>query len=100
MSVSIYIYIYIYTHTLKTSQMTREPIRTKSIHIPKLYHILFYYLKKLLCQLYYTILQYSQYPSFYFTIQHIKIIFLYNNIIYPKTQKLGKKERGIDKVSE
>ena len=59
--------------------MTREPIRTKSIHIPKLYHILFYYLKKLLYQLYYTILQYSQHP-FYFLIQYIKIIYLYNKI--------------------
>ena len=32
------------------------------------------------------ILQYSQHPNFYFTIQHIKIIFLRNKIIYPKTQ--------------
>ena len=30
-------------------------------------------------------LQYSQYPNFYFIIQHIKIIFLHNKIIYPKT---------------
>ena len=27
-----------------------------------------------------------QHPNFYFTIQHIKIIFLHNKIIYPKTQ--------------
>ena len=62
---------------------------------------------------YTTILQYSQHPNFYFTIQHIKIIFLHNKIIYPKTQiktknkkpkiqKPGerKRERRIDKVSE
>ena len=42
--------------------------------------------KKSLYQLYYTILQYSQYPNFYFTIRYIKIIFLHNKIIYLKTQ--------------
>ena len=39
---------------------------------------------------YTTILQYSQHPNFYFTIQHIKIIFLHNKIIYPKTQLKAK----------
>ena len=58
----------------------------KSIHIPKFYPIRFYHPKNLLYQLYHTILQYSQHPNFYFTIQHIKIIFLHNKIIYPKTQ--------------
>ena len=42
--------------------------------------------KKSLYQLYYTILQYSQHPNFYFTIRYIKIIFLHNKIIYLKTQ--------------
>ena len=32
-------------------------------------------------QYHFTILQH---PNFYFTIQHIKIIFLHNKIIYPK----------------
>ena len=59
---------------------------TESIHIPKFYLILFYHSKKLLYQLYYTILQYSQHLNFYFTIQHIRITFLHNKIIYPKTQ--------------
>ena len=58
----------------------------KSIHISKFYLIIFYHLKKLFYQLYHTILQYSQHFNFYFTIQHIKIIFLHNKIIYPKTQ--------------
>ena len=79
-----------------------------SIYIPKFYYILFYHLKKVFYQLYYTILQYSHHPNFYFTIQHIKIIFLPNKIIYPKTQinkknpkpKNPKEEREIDKVSE
>ena len=59
---------------------------TESIHIPKFYLILFYHSKKLLYQLYHTILQYSQHLNFYFTIQHIRITFLHNKIIYPKTQ--------------
>ena len=65
--------------------------------------------KKLLYQLYHTILQYSQHPNFYFTIQHIKILFLHNKIIYPKTQIKVKtqnpktrreRERGINKISD
>ena len=60
--------------------------------------------QKLLYQLYHIILQYSQHSNFYFTIQHIKIIFLFNKIIYPKTQikiKIQKlvREMIIDKVS-
>ena len=51
----------------------------KSIHNGFSHPILFYHLKKLLYQLYYTILQYSQHP-FYFLIQYIKIIYLYNKI--------------------
>ena len=49
-------------------------------------YILSYFtiLKSYFYQLYHTILQYSQHPNFYFTIQHIKIIFLHNKIIYPK----------------
>ena len=48
--------------------------------------ILFYHLKKLLYH--YTIQFYntSNIPNIYFTIQHIKIIFLCNKIIYLKTQ--------------
>ena len=48
--------------------------------------ILFYHPKKPLYH--YTIQFYntSNIPNFYFTIQHIKIIFLCNKIIYPKTQ--------------
>ena len=81
----------------------------KSIHISKFYLIIFYHLKKLFYQLYHTILQYSQHSNFYFTIQHIKIIFLHNKIIYPKTQIKTKtqnpmcereRERGIDKVNK
>ena len=85
---------------------------TESIHISKFYLIIFYHSKKILYQLYHTILQYSQHPYFYFTIQHIRITFPHNKIIYPKTQiktktqnpKTGERERererGIDKVSE
>ena len=63
------------------------------------------HLKKLLCQSYHIILQYFQYPNFYFIIQHIKIIFLHNKIIYPKTQIKTKiqnpvREREIDKVNK
>ena len=36
--------------------------------------ILFYHSKKLLYQLYNTILQYTQHPNFYFYLQYIKII--------------------------
>ena len=61
-------------------------VEDKSIHIWEFYPILFYHLKKSFYNLYHTILQYSQHPNFYFTIQHIKIIFLHNKIIYPKTQ--------------
>ena len=47
---------------------------------------LFYYPEKPLY--YYTIPFYNTFniPNFYFTIQHIKIIFLRNKIIYPKNQ--------------
>ena len=65
---------------------------SQSIHISKFYHILFYHPKKLIYQLYHTILQYSQYLNFYFTIQH-------NKIIYLKTQN-PVRERGIDKVNK
>ena len=41
---------------------------SESIRVLKFYHILFYYSKKLLCQLYHTILQYSQHLNFYFTL--------------------------------
>ena len=58
----------------------------QSICILLFYHILFYHIKKSLYQLYHTILQYSQHPNFYFTIQHIKIIFLHDKTIYPKIQ--------------
>ena len=51
----------------------------------KIHPILFYHLKKLFYHLYYTILQHTQHPNFYFLIQHIKIIYLHNKIIYPKT---------------
>ena len=53
-----------------------------SIHIRECYPIPFYHPKKLLYQLYHTILQYFQYLNFYFTILHIKIIYLHNKIIY------------------
>ena len=54
----------------------------KSIHSQKFHPILFYHLKKLLCQLYNTILQYTHHPNFYFPILLIKIIFIHNKIIY------------------
>ena len=53
---------------------------TKSIHNRFSYLILFYHPKKLFYQLYHTILQYTQYPNFYFPILLIKIIFLHNKI--------------------
>ena len=46
----------------------------KSIHNGKCHTILFYHPKKLFYQLYHIILQYTQHPNFYFTIQYIKII--------------------------
>ena len=61
-----------------------------SIHTPKCHHILLYHNKKnilSIIQFYFTILQHS---NFYFTIQHIKIIFLHNKIIYPK---VGERKR-------
>ena len=51
-----------------------------SIRIRKCYPILFYHLKKLLYQLYNTILQYTQHRNFYFLI-------LLNKIIYPLNYK-------------
>ena len=57
----------------------------KSIPIRKCYLISFYYPKKLLYQLHNIILQYIQYKNFYFSILFIKIIYLSNKIIYPKT---------------
>ena len=36
--------------------------------------------QNLLYQLYYTILQHTQHPNFYFPIQYIKIIYLHNKI--------------------
>ena len=47
----------------------------------------------------YIILQYSQYFNFYFTIQHIKIMFLYNKIIYHKTQIKTKTQNLIRKMN-
>ena len=71
-------------------------ILPQRIGISLFYYILFYHLKKLLYQLYYTILQYFLYLNFYFTIQHIKIIFLYNKIIYPKIQIKTKQKYYFD----
>ena len=48
----------------------------------KFYSILFYHQKKLLYQLYHIILQHTQHPIFYFPIQYIKIIYLYNKIYF------------------
>ena len=70
----------------KWTQPTKSSWVAKSIHIWEFYNILFYHFKKSLYQLYNMILQYSQHPNFYFTIQHIKIIFIRNKIIYSKTQ--------------
>ena len=56
---------YIVIENTKKYQLNYK-LKSKSIPIPKSYHILFYYLKKLLYQLYHTILQYSQHPNFYF----------------------------------
>ena len=55
---------------------------SQSIYIRISYLILFYHLKKLLHQLYHTILQYTQHHNFYFPILLIKIISLHNKIIY------------------
>ena len=53
----------------------RNSLHAKSIRIRKCYSILFYHLKKLLYQLYHTILQHSQHSNFYFPILLIKIIY-------------------------
>ena len=57
----------------------------ESIRIQYLHKIIFYHLKKLLYYLYHIILQHTQHPNFYFPILLIKIIYLPNKIIYPKT---------------
>ena len=54
----------------------------RSIHNKKCYPILFYHLKKLLYQLYHTILQHIQRPNFYFPILLIKIIYLHNKFLF------------------
>ena len=54
---------------------------TQSISIRKYYSIPFYHFKKLLYQLYHTILQHTQYPKILFY-QHIKIIYLHNKIYF------------------
>ena len=53
----------------------RNSLHAKSIRIRKCYSILFYHLKKLLYQLYHTILQHSQHSNFYFPILLIKKIY-------------------------
>ena len=60
---------------LNQTEHTSNPISKK-------YHILLS--QKLLYLLYHTILQYIWLLNFYFTIQHIKIIYLHNKIIYLK----------------
>ena len=57
----------------------------ESIRIQYLHKIIFYHFKKLLYYLYHIILQHTQHPNFYFPILLIKIIYLPNKIIYPKT---------------
>ena len=42
-----------------------------------------------------TLLQYTQHPNFYFTIQHIKIIYLHNKIIKPNIQIKPKTQNPI-----
>ena len=61
---------------LNQTEHTSNPISKK-------YHILLS--QKLLYLLYHIILQYIWLLNFYFTIQHIKIIYLHNKIIYLKT---------------
>ena len=61
---------------------------------------LFYHLEKSLYL--YTIQFYntSSIVNFYFTIQHIKIIFLHNKIIYPKTQIKTKTQKPRERERE
>ena len=59
--------------------------------IIRVLEILFYHLKKLLYQLYHIILQHTQHPIFYFPIQYIKIIYLYNKIYFSLLLKKKKK---------
>ena len=54
----------------------------KSIHNRKCHHILFYHLKKLLYQLYYIILQYTQHPKTLLFYHFIKILFFNLSLLF------------------
>ena len=83
----LFLYIFLVTSTPKVSNLTHKKNGNQPAHLLKHSHLISINYSILLSQnilyhLYYIILQYFQYPNFYFPILLIKIIFLHNKIIY------------------